>query len=201
MIRTVIFDLGKTLIPFDFTRGYRALEELCGCPAADIPRRLAADDFVNRFECGLVEPRDFVSRLCAKLDAEIGYDRFCEIWSSIFLPDPLIPDEMLAALGERYRLLLLSNTNAIHFPMLRQTYPLLGRFHDFILSYEVKALKPAPEIYRAAIARAGCRPEECFYTDDIAAYVEAARREGMQAAQFLSRGQIEAEMRARGIEW
>lgn len=201
MIRTVIFDLGKTLIPFDFARGYRALEQLCGCPAAEIPKRLASTDLLNRFEAGLVEPHDFVRRLCDILQLSIDYGRFCEIWSSIFLPDPLIPESLLAALAARYRLLLLSNTNAIHFPMLRETYPLLGRFHDFILSYEVKALKPAPEIYRAAIASAGCEPEECFYTDDIAAYVEGARREGMQAVQFTSREQIEAEMRARGIEW
>ena len=70
-----------------------------------------------------------------------------------------------------------------------------------MLSFRVKALKPAPEIYREAIARAGCRPEECFYTDDIAAYVEAAKREGMDAVQFQSRAQIEREMRARGIQW
>ena len=201
MIRTVIFDLGKTLIPFDFQRGYRSLEQLCGCPAAEIPHRLASTDLVNRFETGLVEPEEFVRRLSAALDLEIDYSRFCEIWSSIFLPDPFIPDAMLAALAARYRLLLLSNTNAIHFPMLLEAYPLLRHFDAFILSYEVKALKPAPEIYRAAIEAAGCRADECFYTDDIEAYVEAARREGMQAERFQSREQIEQEMRARGIEF
>ena len=40
-------------------------------------------------------------------------------------------------------------------------------------------MKPQPEIFRAAVERAGCRPEECFYTDDIAAYVDGrARRWG-----------------------
>lgn len=201
MIKTVIFDLGKTLIPFDFGRGYRALEQLCGYRAAEIPRRLGATDLVNRFEAGLVEPHDFVRQLAATLGIEIEYGRFCEIWSSIFLPEPLVPESLLEALRRRYRLLLLSNTNAIHFPMLRERYPLLGHFDGYVLSYEVKALKPAPEIYREAVALAGCAPGECFYTDDIAAYVEAARREGMEAVQFESLAQIEAEMRARGIGW
>jgi len=201
MIKTVIFDLGKVLIPFDFTRGYRGLEKLCGIPAAEIPRRLASTDLVHRFESGLVEPDDFVAELSRVLDLHVSYDQFCEIWSSIFLPDPLIPESLLAGIRQRFRLLLLSNTNAIHFEMLERTYPLLGQFHDKVLSYRVRAMKPSPAIYREAIARAACRPEECFFTDDIADYVAAAQREGMDAVQFESRAQIEREMLARGIRW
>ena len=55
---------------------------------------------------------------------------------------------------------------------------MLRHFHDLVLSYEVKAMKPQPEIYQAALDMAGCRPEECFYTDDIAAYVEGAQADG-----------------------
>lgn len=200
MLKALIFDLGQTLIPFDFGRGYEALEKLTGIPAAQIPGRIGSG-LVARFESGLVEPEDFVAQFSRQLGVELDYPRFCEIWSSIFLPDPLLPDELLGALKARYRLLLLSNTNAIHFKMLEQTYPLLRHFDDYVLSYRVKLLKPAPGIFREAIARAGCLPEECFYTDDIAAYVEAARREGMQAAQFLSHERLLTELRSRGADW
>jgi len=70
-----------------------------------------------------------------------------------------------------------------------------------VLSYEVKAMKPSPAIYREAIARAQCRPEECFYTDDIPAYVEGARREGIDAVQFQSCAQLERDLAAREIRW
>jgi len=201
MIQSVIFDLGKVIIPFDFKRGYERLEKVCPYPAAEIPRRIGSTDLVQRFETGLVEPRDFVEQLCRMLDLRIGYDQFCEIWSSVFLPDPLIPESLLQGLSQRYRLLLLSNTNAIHFHMVDQTYPLLRHFHDRVLSFEVRAMKPSPVIFREAIARAQCRPQECFYTDDIAEYVTAARREGMDAVQFESRQQIERELVARGLRW
>ena len=201
MIKTVIFDLGKVLIPFDFARGYRAMEKFCDYPAAEIPKRIAATDLVHRFETGLVEPRDFVEQLSRMLGLRGTYEQFCEIWSSIFLPDTLVPESLLASLAERYRLLVLSNTNAIHFDMVRQNYPLLRHFHDLVLSYEVKAMKPSPAIYREAIARAQCRPEECFYTDDIPAYVEGARREGIDAVQFLSCAQLERDLAAREIRW
>jgi glucose-1-phosphatase len=201
VIKTVIFDLGKVLIPFDFARGYRAMEKFCAYPAAEIPKRIAATDLVHRFETGLVEPRDFVAQLSRILDLRVTYEQFCEIWSSIFLPATLIPETLLAGIGARYRLLVLSNTNAIHFDMVRQSYPLLRHFHDLVLSYEVKAMKPSPAIYRAAIARAQCRPEECFFTDDIPAYVEGARREGIDAVQFESCAQLERDLAARGVRW
>jgi putative hydrolase of the HAD superfamily len=201
VIKAIIFDLGKTVIPFDFQRAYMAIQEFCAYRAADIPKRLSTSDLVLRFEQGLVEPHDFVRQLSELLEARIGYDQFCRIWSSIFLPETLVPDSLIEALRERYRVLLLSNTNAIHFPMVRDAYPILRHFDDYVLSYEVRALKPSPLIYRAAIERAGCRPEECFFTDDIAAYVEAACEQGMHAAQFVSREQLEDDLRACGVEW
>jgi putative hydrolase of the HAD superfamily len=85
--------------------------------------------------------------------------------------------------------------------MLRQAYSMLNHFDRFVLSYEVGALKPSREIYQEALKHADCAPAECFFTDDIAAYVEGARRAGIDAVQFESPEQIEREMRARGIEW
>jgi putative hydrolase of the HAD superfamily len=198
MYRAVIFDLGRVLVNFDFSRGYRALEPLCPYRADEIPRRLSTTHLVEDFETGLVEPHDFVERLARILDFEIPYDRFCAIWSSIFA-ETLVPESLLETLAARYRLLMLSNTNAIHFPMICQTYPLVRHFHDYILSYEVKAMKPRREIFDRAIERAGCPPEQCFYTDDIAQYVDAARRLGIDAVQFQSAVQLEADLRLRGI--
>lgn len=201
MHKTVIFDLGRVLVNFDFKRGYQALEGLCPYHAAEIPKRLATGDLVQRFETGLIEPRDFVAQMSRILDLDIDYPRFCAIWSSIFT-ETLVPEAMLASLAARYRLLLLSNTNAIHFEGLRETHAtLLRHFHDLVLSYEVKAMKPRPEIFQAALARAGCRPEECFYTDDIADYVAAARTLGIDAVQFQSVEQLQRELTAREIRW
>jgi putative hydrolase of the HAD superfamily len=201
MHKAILFDLGRVLINFDFQRGYRALEGLCPYAAEEIPRRLAGTGLVERFETGLVEPRDFVDQMRRILDLKVDFDQFRAIWSSIFT-DILIPESMLERLGRRYRLVLVSNTNALHFEMIRQTYGhLLRHFDDLVLSFEVHAMKPRPEIFQAAVERAGCRPEECFYTDDIASYIEAATRMGIDAVAFESRMQLEGEMRGRGIVW
>jgi len=201
MIKTVIFDLGKVIVPFDFTRGYRAMAELCPYAPEEIPKRIGATDLVIRFESGQVPPEQFVEQLCEILSLRLEYARFCEIWSSIFLPYTLIPESLLEGLRRGYRLLLLSNTNAIHFDMVRENYPLLRHFDDFVLSHEVGALKPNPRIYAEAIARAQCAPEECFFTDDIPEYVAGARAAGIDAVQFQSATQLESALKERGIKW
>jgi putative hydrolase of the HAD superfamily len=198
--KAVIFDLGKVLIPFDFQRGYRALEEFCPHPAVEIRRRIGASGLVLPFETGLIEPRDFVAQLTEALDLTLDYSEFCRAWSAIFYGQ-LIPDHVLESLAARYRLVLLSNTNAIHFEMVREAYSLLRHFHELVLSYEVRSMKPDARIYHAAIERARCRPEECFYTDDIAENVEAGRREGLDAVLFETPEQLEQEMSQRGIRW
>lgn len=201
MIKTIIFDLGKVLVPFDFQRAYDRFAPLSGYSPEQIRDRVRGCDLVTRFESGQVEPEAFAEEFCGMLDATVAYDQFCETFNAIFFPDTLIPDSLLKALKQRYRLVLLSNTNAIHWRMLSQHYPLLRHFDEHVLSYRVGALKPDPRIYHEAIRAAECRPGECFYTDDIADYVEAARQQGIDAVQFQSREQIESELKSRGVNW
>lgn len=199
MIKTILFDLGNVVIPFDFKRAYARMAELCACPMEEVPARIRATGLVRPFERGEIAAEPFVRQLCSALGLHVTYDEFCGWWSSVFLPETLVPEALLADLASHYRLLTLSNTNAIHFAMLKQSYPLLRHFHANVLSYEVGAAKPEAKIYEAAIARAGCSAGECFFTDDLLLNIEAAREHGMDAVQFLSAGQIEEELRARGV--
>ena len=200
MIKTIIFDLGGVIVPLDFERAYSRIGSSSPYPVEEIPKRIGSTDLVRRYESGLVTTPDFVEQISHLLDLKVDHEEFCELWSSIFPPYTLIPDALLEDLKGYYRLLLLSNTNEIHFSMIRARYPILRHFDDFVLSYEVKALKPAPVIYQEAIARAGCPAEECFYTDDVAAYVEGARQQGIDAVQFVSFEQLCGELRNREIK-
>lgn len=199
-LKTIIFDLGNVIIPFDFRRGYAALEAHVNIPAAEIPERIRATGLVPELESGRIEPRDFVEAINKALDTELSYETFREIWGSIFLPETLIPISLVERLKENYRMVVLSNTNAIHFEMVWEAYPILRLFDQLVLSHEVMAMKPEPAIYAAAIAAAQAEPGECFFTDDIAAYVEGARAAGIQAEQFLGYEKLLGDLRSRGVE-
>ena len=201
MIKTILFDLGGVIVPFDFKLAYARLAPLCGCEAADIPIKIRSTDLVTRFESGSVGADQFFEELSAVLGLRIAFEDFRDLWTCIFLPQPLIAEPLLQKLASHYRLMLLSNTNPIHFDMVKANYPLLRHFHDCVLSYEAGAVKPSSKIFQAAIQRAQCKPEECFFTDDILINVEAARKHGMDAVQFHTAAQIEDELRARKIQF
>ena len=199
MIKTILFDLGNVVIPFDFKLAYARMAALCGCAVEDVPARIRATGLVAPFERGEIEPEPFVRELSAALKLDITYSEFCDWWSSVFLQPTLVSEALLEDLRRRHRLLALSNTNVIHFAMVKEAYPLLRHFDGYVLSYEVKAAKPEAKIYREAIARAQCDPGECFFVDDLAVNVEAARAHGIDAVQFLSAEQLEQDLRARGV--
>lgn len=201
MTKALIFDLGNVLVPFDFARGYVELQSYCALDPAEIRRRISERRLAVRYESGEIDSATFHREMEQVLGVNIEYPEFCRIWNSVFYPVTLFADEMIAALAARYPLILLSNTNPIHFSMLRERYPIFRHFRELVLSYEVGAMKPAAEMYQEALRRARCRPEECFYTDDIAEYVEAARQHGIDAVEFRSAAQIEQELKARGVHW
>jgi epoxide hydrolase-like predicted phosphatase len=199
MIRALVFDLGGVIVPLDFRKGYAAMESLCPLEAAEIPRRIRATGLVPRYETGGIETEPFVAELCRALELNVGYEQFCELWSGIFVPGALIPDELFERVRGRYRLVALSNTNDLHFRQIRVQYPALRFFDAMVLSYEVGVAKPDRRIYDAAVVRAECSPGECLFIDDIEVNVEAARAAGMEAIRFESYPQLTAEFERRGI--
>ncbi len=201
MIKAILLDLGNVIVPVDFNRCHAAFSKVSSLPPTEIPARLRPTGVGERFETGRMSPEEFASEVCETLDMHVDYGQFWEIWSTIFLPETLLSESLLAGLRRRQRLVLLSNTNAVHFRVVQERYPLLQHFDDFVLSYRVGATKPSPAIYREATARAGCRPEECFFTDDVGKFVEAARCEGIDAVQFQSQDQLEREFARRRIAW
>lgn len=199
--KALIFDLGNVIIPFDFQRAYDQLEPLCGHSAAEIRRRAVSSGLAPMLEAGQINSGDFVSRMGETLGAALDFEQFRDIWNSVFFPETLLPESLIAGLKRRNLLVLLSNTNDMHFSMLERKYPILGHFERRALSHVVGACKPSPLIYQKAVELAGCRAEECFFTDDIAEYVQAARNLGIDAVQFRSAKQLQEELVLRGLRW
>jgi epoxide hydrolase-like predicted phosphatase len=199
-IRTVIFDLGRVIVPFDFTRAYEQMSRRSGLSHDEIRERIRSTGLVPMLESGRIEAEPFVEQLCEAISCPLSFDEFRQIWFSIFSTETLIPESLIESLKGRYRLLVLSNTNSMHYEMVERAYPHLRHFDHYVLSYKVGAMKPDEAIYREALRHAHADPAECFFTDDIPEYVEGARRLGIDAVQFHSHDQIVHELRVRGVE-
>ena len=199
MVKALIFDLGRVLVNVDFEMGYSRMATLSGLPVEEVRERLQSSRLAYAFESGLMPSSEFAARVSELMGVSPSFEEFGEIWYSVFHQGPIVPEEFIARLHERYRLVLLSNTNALHYEMLEQRLPVLKHFDAYTLSYRFGAQKPSPSIYRDAVVKASCEPGECFYTDDINEYIDGARAAGIQAAQFRGFGRLKADLQAAGV--
>ena len=200
MIKALIFDLGRVLVNLVPEASYARMAALSGLSRDEMQRRLRDSGLNHEFESGRISSQDFARRVCELLGADIPFATFREVWCAMVDQGAIIPEEFIVSLRLKYRLVLLSNTNELHFEMLKERCPVLSHFDACTLSYQVGAQKPDAAIYHDAVAKAMCEPGECFYTDDIEAYVEAARQIGIHGAQFVGLENLKIDLRGAGVE-
>jgi putative hydrolase of the HAD superfamily len=97
------------------------------------------------------------------------------------------------------KLVLLSNTNALHVAYVRPRLPVLQRFDATLMSCEVGHVKPEPAFYQLALERAGCAPHEAAFFDDLPEFVEAANALGIRGHLFTDAPTFDAQLKALGL--
>ena len=114
----------------------------------------------------------------------VDFEALKRAGSDIFQLNSPMPGLLDSLKEQGYRLVLLSNTSITHFEWVWDQFEVLQKFDDYVASYRVGAIKPEAAIFEAALDKIDCDPAECFYSDDIALYVETARSFGLQAEVF-----------------
>lgn len=97
--------------------------------------------------------------------------------------------ELLKKMAEKYDLYLLSNNNSICLPCSAGMFenagvPLDKIFRKCFYSFEMKALKPSPEFYKAVMADIGLPGENLLFIDDSMKNVEGAEAVGLPAVYY-----------------
>lgn len=201
MTQALLFDLGDVIVGLDFPRAYRAAAELSRYSAEEIPQVIHRAKLASPYERGELSTDDFYRRFLETLGIDIPFEQFRALWQDMFHAEPLLSEDLLAGLARRHRLVLVSNTNELHFRYIERRYRLLRHFHERVLSYEVGLMKPDAGIYETAIKRARCPAPACLFVDDKQANVEGARQAGLDAVRFEGQGRLEEELIRRGVEW
>ena len=200
MIRAVISDLGKVVLWFDNNIFLRKLADRAGRPFDEVKAVYNGDDeFLRNFDGGAVTPAGFRDRILERIGADIPYGEFYEMYSDIFTLNPAAVDVLARVKGAGLKALLLSNTDPERFGFVRRRFPEIGLFDAFVLSYELKLLKPDPAIYRAAARAAGCAPAECVFVDDMEENVAGAAAAGLSAVHYLPGTDLAAELKKLGL--
>jgi glucose-1-phosphatase len=195
----IVSDLGNVILPFDYNIAINKLELIEKGLGQRFYDFLKANYNLHRKnERGDITPEDFIRIMVSALDNKVSGEEFCNIYSKIFVVNEQLVT-ILADLGKKYRMVILSNTNKIHRDYGWGQLLFLKYFEKLILSYEVHAVKPEPEIFKAVEAYTQLPAEEHLFIDDIFDYAEAAKKQGWDAIQFLNNDQLVEELKKRNI--
>jgi putative hydrolase of the HAD superfamily len=199
MIKTFIFDLGNVIVSFDHNKTAARLASVCQHESEVIFGKAFTSPLVKEYNLGKITSAEFFETLTRELGLQMNFRDFSEAWNCTFALEPLVSEQFIETLAEKYKLLLLSDTNELHFDYIRENFPALDHFDDFVLSHKAGAVKPSAEIFQSVVKIADCAPEDCFFIDDLKVNVEGARKYGINALQFVSQTQLEQELKTLGL--
>ncbi len=201
-LRAVIFDIGRVLVRVDIQGVKSALAQGLPLSPEELWSAIEKDPRWPDWQEGRISPRDWHLHLCKRFNLSLKFEEFTKVWNSALGPEPIQPISLFADLSRNYKLGLLSNTDPIHVAKLESSYDFFDYFPKAVRTYScvVGASKPDPLIYREALRACKVSAQEAVYIDDIAAFVEAARRLGLTGIHFQSPGQLCTELRQAGIK-
>jgi HAD superfamily hydrolase (TIGR01509 family) len=201
-IAPVISDLGRVVLWFDNGVFLRKLADRAGRPYDEVKAIVHGDlALIRRFDGGAVTPADFCKQVTAAVGAAMSYDEFYEIYNDIFTPNPPAIDVLARVKAAGHKTLLLSNTDPERFGFVKRRFPEIFFFDGYVLSYELKLLKPDPAIYLAAARLAGAEPAECAFIDDMEENVKGAVEAGLNGIRYTLETDLAAELRKLGLEF
>ena len=175
---TIIFDLGKVLVDFDWSIAAKKIATRSTTPPEQFHHHLATSPVLWQYECGQLTRQEFFEAIRTAIgfqgtDAEFnGY--FAAIFTEI---EPMIA--LHAELRQRgHRTFILSNTNDLAIELVRRDFPFFKHFDGYVFSYEVGAMKPDAKIYAAAEALTGQSGADLIFIDDRPENVAAGAARG-----------------------
>lgn len=190
MIKLIAFDLGGVVMEIDPQKALRRFEEIGVRDAAAFLDPYTQKGFFGDFEAGRISAEEFRSNLSEVVGRPLTHEECAYGWKGYHV---CVPQENLEKVLEfrrrGYRVVLLSNTNPYMMDFARSAAfdePGCGIAHYFdalYLSYELKLMKPAREIFEFMLTREGAGAAETLFIDDSRRNIDAATALGIHTYQ------------------
>ena len=177
-----LFDIGRVLLDFDFETSMRRI--LKDETDDSYERLIRSIDLRNDLEKGIIGPSEFINQAIEVIDPSISFHEFETAWRNIFTPIPAMWEVVNNLKSDGHRLILFSNTNAIHCPWVFAEFPQFSQFDGAVLSYEVGSMKPDAPIYEHAIREFDLDPAHTLYIDDLPDNIATGQRFGFRCHQY-----------------
>lgn len=188
MIEAIIFDFGGVLYDIDYFNTTQALAKFSKMPAKLLNLQLnQVLSLPDLFEKGLMSENDFREFLRDNFQLNASDDEIDDAWNAMIIK--LKPDaiQTVKNLRKIYKLVLLSNTNSIHYRCFKpHVSELFSDFYKVYFSFEMRMRKPDIEIYDFVCRDLDINPNKCLFIDDSLINIDGAKAAGLNVYHFDS---------------
>lgn len=185
---TFIFDLGGVILNINYEKTITAFKELGITDFENFFTQAAQTKLFDRFDTGDISPDEFRQQLRNISGIHLTDQQIDHAWNAMLLDLPPNRIKLLEEVRKNYRTFLLSNTNAIHYPVymnyMKQHHDindLSTLFEKQYLSFQLGMRKPNRNIFERVIQENNLSPEKTLFIDDSKQHVHGARQTGLQA--------------------
>ena len=199
---TIIFDLGEVIIDLDSKRVIDQFQKHSDKSAEDIIRLISKSQDLIDYEVGKMTDVEFCQVVNELLSIELSQASFEAIWNSFLGIIKLDKLYLMLDLKEKFNVLILSNTNAIHQRAFDRrvgehipSKTMADMVHMAYYSHELGLRKPDPHIYQKVIDLQNLNPAKTIFFDDRLENITAAQDSGIQAIQVTYSDQILDQLR------
>ena len=200
MINTIIFDIGNVLADFTWKEHYESFgydDEM----VARIAKATVGSPMWKESDRGVMKTEELIQAFVDS-DPEIEQD-ICKVLDNVETMvsrnDYAIP-WIRDLKSKGYRILYLSNFSEKAEKDCAGALDFIPHTDGGILSYQVKVIKPMPEIYELLIRRYDLVPEQCVFLDDTKVNLDGAEKFGIHTILFQNQAQAVEELRKLGVD-
>ena len=202
-IKAIIFDLGGVVVELDFSRFFKDVIEISPLNTPNSSLLLEFWRQSDIYHQGKISNKEFYSQACELLQTcALNQEQFYNSFNSVISH---VKKDFLALIKNlkeqnNVKLLCLSNVNSSHWHyLLEQNKEIVEFFDELILSFEVHMTKPDPRLFKLAIQKAGCKPEEIVFIDDGLNNIRSARELGIIGIKFTNLEDLINELKSLKI--
>lgn len=198
MIQAILFDLNDTLVT-GLTGIEVRLEPLLHQPGDTILKQFRSD-FMLDFLLGYCSEDEYLIKLKLAYGWEPGIGQLKAVIREHFKTAMPGMSDLVAALAERYPLVLVSDNGREWTEYVEAEHAFLGLFRRRFYSFESHTRKNNPDTYREVLRQIGAEASACLFIDDRTRFLETAAQVGLIPILFEGSAQLRNQLRDCGVE-
>ena len=163
-IKAVLFDFGGVLAEL---RGEAHVLSLVNgrMSREEIWTRWSYSPAVRAHETGKISAQEFSAQVVREFDMEISPELFLEGFREWIIGPFDETHDLIRDVASRYATALVTNTSALHWPVI-ESLDILPHMHHLFASWQIGRIKPDHAYFDFVLEEMNLAPEEAVFLDD-----------------------------------